>query len=186
VVIADNGTLVRAYGIDQNDLPIYGTDGNLGAVITCEQNSFDISGQQLPFKRIDRIIIGEPQGFIELWATDGTQYLQALGTFWPNISEPRFRVIKIGQKAVTVRLRYRKRWVKITSLTDPIHMRSRSAMMNALRAIMTATQDPNGANVLLMAAKDQLNKEWRATHPHEQMGIQIDPAIWGSSFVQMP
>jgi hypothetical protein len=186
VSTVDNGILVRAYGIDQNDLPIYGTDGNLGSLITCEQGSFDISGQQLPFKRIDRITLGEPQGFIELFATDGTQYLQALGTFWPNISEPKFRVIRIGQKAVTVRLRYRKRWTKITSLTDPLHMRSRTAIMNALRSIQTGVQDPNGANVLLMAAKDALNKEWRATHPHEQLGIQIDPAIWGSNFVQMP
>jgi hypothetical protein len=185
--IVDNGTPIRAYGIDQNDLPIYdATDKNLGAVITCEQGSFDISRQQLPFKRIDRITIGEPQGFIDLYATDGTQYLQSLGTFWPNISEPKFRVIKIGQKAVTVRLRYRKRWTKITSLTDPLHMRSRTAIMNALRAIQTGIQDPNGANVLLMAAKDALNKEWRSTHPHEQLGIQIDPSIWGSSFVQMP
>ena len=182
---ADNGILVRAYGIDQNDLPIYGTDGNLGSLITCEQGSFNISGQQLPFKRIDRITLGEPQGFIELFATDGTQYLQNLGTFWPNISEPKFRVIRIGQKAVTVRLRYRKRWTKITSLTDPLHMRSRSAMMNALRSIMTAVQDPNGAQVLLMAAKDQLNKEWRSTHPHEQLGLQIDPATWGASMITM-
>jgi hypothetical protein len=58
--------------------------------------------------------------------------------------------------------------------------------MNALRAIQTGVQDPNAANVLLMAAKDALNKEWRSTHPHEQLGIQIDPAIWGSNFVQMP
>jgi hypothetical protein len=187
VIIADNGTPVRAYGIDQNDLPIYDvTDKNLGAVITCEQGSFDISRQALPFKRIDRITIGEPQSFIDLYATDGTQYLQSLGTFWPNISEPKFRVIRIGQKAVTIRIRYRKRWTKITQLTDPLHMRSRSALMNALRSIQTAIQDPNSAQVLLMAAKDQLNKEWRSIHPHEQLGLQVDPAVWGPNFVQMP
>jgi hypothetical protein len=182
----DNGTSVRVYGIDPTDLPIYGQDGNLGVPITCEQNSFDISGQELPFKRIDRIVIGSPQSFIQLFATDGTQYLQNLGTFWPNIPEPMFRVIKIGQKAVTVRMRYRKRLVKITSLTDPLHMRSRSAIFNALRSIQTAIQDPNGAQVLLMAAKDLLNKEWRATHPHEELGLQIDGSIWGGSMVTMP
>ena len=182
----DNGTSVRVYGIDQNDLPIYSKDGNLGAIITCEQGSFDISDQQLPFKRIDRILIGAPQSFLQLFATDGTQYLQSLGTFWPNISEPRFRIIKIGQQAVTVRLRYKKRLVKITSLTDPIHMRSRSAMLNAMRSIQTAISDPNSAQFLLEAAKDLLNKEWRATHPQEQMGIQVDPDTWGSSFVSMP
>jgi hypothetical protein len=182
----DNGTPIRVYGIDVNDLPIYGQDGNLGVSITCEQNSYNISSQQLPFKRVDRIVLGEPQSFIQLYATDGTQYLQHLGVFWPNISEPKFRVIKIGQKAITVRIRYRKRWVKITSLTDPLHMRSRSAMMNAMRAIMTATQDPNSANLLLMAAKDLLNKEWRATHPHEELGLQFDPGTFGCNFVQMP
>lgn len=182
----DNGTPIRAYGIDQNDLPIYGKDGNLGATITCEQGSFDISDQQLPFKRIDRIVIGTPQSYLQLYATDGTQYTQALGTFWPNIAEPRFRVIKIGQKAVTVRLRYKKRLVKITSLTDPIHLRSRSAMLNALRYIQTAINDPQSAQFLLDAAKDLLQKEWRSTHPQEQLGIQVDSDTWGSNFVTMP
>lgn len=183
----DNGTEMRVWGIDINDLPIYGPDGNEGMPITCEQNSFDITGQQLPFKRVDRIVIsGTPQSFIQLYATDGTQYLQNLGTFWPNICEPRFRVIKIGQKAVTVRLKYRKRFVKITALTDPLHMRSRSALMNALRSIQTAIQDPQGAALLLNAAKDLLNKEWRSMHPDENLGLQVDPTIWGASAIYMP
>jgi hypothetical protein len=95
-------------------------------------------------------------------------------------------VIKIGQQAVTIRMRYRKRWLKITSLTDPVHVRSRSAMFNAMRAVMTATQDPQSAALLLEAAKDQLNKEWRTTHPNEELGIQIDPSVWGGSMVTMP
>lgn len=185
VTAMDNGTPVRVYGIDINDLPIYGPDGNLGVQITCEQNSFDISSQRLPFKRLDRIVLGSPQSFIELFATDGTQYLQSLGVFWPNVSEPRFRIIKIGQKAVTVRLRYRKRWTKITGLTDPVHMRSRSAMFNAMRSIQTAVTDPQGAMMLLQAGKDQLNQEWRASHPNEELSIQIDPDIWGASFPSM-
>jgi hypothetical protein len=182
----DNGTEVRVWGIDINDLPIYGEDGNLGVTITCEQNSFDVTSQTLPFKRVDRIVIGAPQGFIQLYATDGTQYLQNLGTFWPNVAEPKFRIIRIGQKAVTVRLRYRKRLVKITSLTDPVHMRSRTAMLNALRAIQTGATDPQGAEMLLQAAKAQLQREWRATHPHEQIGIQVDSNTWGANFVTMP
>ncbi len=182
----DNGTEFRVWGIDVNDLPVYGPDRNLGIPITCQQNSFDISTQTLPFKRIDRIVIGSPQSFLQLYATDGTQYLQNLGTFWPNIAEPKFRIIRIGQKAVTVRLRYKKRLVKITSLTDPVHMRSRSAMMNALRAIQTSTTDPQGGGLLLEAAKQLLQREWRSTHPQEQMGMQVDSSTWGASFVTMP
>jgi hypothetical protein len=183
----DNLTPIRIWGIDTNDLPIYGPDGNLGMPITCEQNSFDISSQALPFKRIDRILIeGSPQSFIQLFATDGTQYLQNLGTFWPNVSEPKFRIIRIGQKAVTVRMRYKKRLVKITSLTDPLHMRSRSALMNAMRSIETATMDAASAAALLQSAKVLLQQEWRATHPQEQLGMQVDPSTFGCSFVTMP
>jgi hypothetical protein len=182
----DNGTEIRVWGIDINDLPIYGEDGNLGVSITCQQNSFDISSQSLPFKRIDRIQIGSPQGFIQLYATDGTQYLQNLGTFWPNVPEPMFRVIRIGQKAVTVRMRYRKRLLKITSLTDPVHMRSRNAIMNAMRSIQTGVTDPQAAAMLLQAAKETLQREWRATHPNEQLGIQVDSNTWGANFVTMP
>jgi len=184
----DAGTRIRAYGIDQNDLPIYSvSDKNEGALITCEQGSYDISDQALPFKRVDRILVGgPPQSFLSLYATDGTQYTQTLGTFWPNISEPKFRVIKIGQQAVTVRLRYRKRWVKISSLTDPLHMRSRSAILNAMRGVNAAMTDPTAQQAFFQMAKNQLNAEWRATHPHEELHLQVDPSIWGSSFVQMP
>lgn len=184
---ADNGCAIRAYGIDQNDLPVYSQDGNLGVNVTCEQGSFDISDQELPFKRIDRLVLaGTRVGFIQLYATDGTSLTQFLGNYWPNICEPKFLVIKIGQQAVTVRIRYRKRLVKITSLTDPLHMRSRSALMNAMRSIQTGMTDPNGAGALLEQAKAMLNQEWRAHHPHEELGIQIDPSTWGGSAVYMP
>jgi hypothetical protein len=187
VTVGDTNCIIRAYGIDTNDLPVYSvSDKQLGVQVTCEQNNFDISDQVLPFKRIDRIVLGDPLSFIQLYTTDGTQYIQALGTYWPNVLEPKFRIIKIGQKAVTVRIRYRKRLVKITSLTDPVHMRSRSAMFHAMRSVMTATTDPNAATMLLQVAKDLLNKEWRATHPHEELGIQIDPSTWGGSMITMP
>ena len=187
VAEGDTGCTIRAYGIDVNDLPVYSvSDGQLGVKVTCEQNNFDISDQVLPFKRIDRIVLGDPTSFIQLYTSDGTQYIQNLGTFWPNVREPKFRVIKIGQKAVTVRIRYRKRLVKITSLSDPIHLRSRSAIFHAMRSVMTATTDPNAAMLLLQVAKQLLNQEWRATHPHEELGIQIDSSIWGGSMVTMP
>jgi hypothetical protein len=187
VSATDNGTPIRVWGIDINDLPVYGPDGLLGIPITCEQNSYDITNQQNPFKRIDRIVIeGSPQSFIQLYATDGAQYLQNLGTFWPNVPEPKFRIIRIGQKAVTVRMRYKKRLLKITSLTDPLHMRSRSALMNALRSIETATMDAASAGALLQSARMLLQQEWRATHPHETLGMQVDPSTWGANFVTMP
>jgi hypothetical protein len=188
VSAGDNNILIRAWGIDQNDLPIMSSsDGRMGARISCEQTGYDLSDQSVPYKRVDRIVIeGANQGFITLYATDGTQLLQNLGTFWPGVPEPRFRVIKIGQKAVTIRMRYKKRWLKISSLTDPIHMRSRSAMFNALRSIQTATTDPNSAQALLMAAKAQLNQEWRATHPQDDLSLQFDPSIWGGSMITMP
>jgi hypothetical protein len=184
----DNLTLIRVFGIDQGDLPLYSVhDKRLGAVISCEQANYDISDQSGPFKRIDRIWIeGTAQSFITLYATDGTTLVQNLGTFWPGVSEPRFRVIKIGQKAVTIRMRYKKRWLKISSLADPLHMRSRSALCDALRSIQTATTDPMSANALRMSAKQLLNQEWRASHPHETLELHFDPAIWGSSMVQMP
>jgi hypothetical protein len=188
VSAGDNSTAIRIFGIDQNDLPIMSAgDGRPGARISCEQAGYDISDQTYPYKRIDRVVIeGSAQSFIMLYATDGTQLLQNLGTFWPGVCEPRFRVIRIGQKAVTIRLRYKKRWLKISSLTDPIHMRSRSAMFNALRSIQTATTDPMSAQQLMMAAKQQLNQEWRATHPQEGLDLQFDPSVWGGSMITMP
>jgi hypothetical protein len=65
-------------------------------------------------------------------------------------------------------------------------MRSRTAIMYAMRSIQTSTQDPGTAQNLLALAGEQLNAEWRATHPQEELGIQIDPTIWGGSAIYMP
>jgi hypothetical protein len=185
---SDDGTPIRIYGIDEGDLPIYSvSDKRLGARVSCATASYDISDQSVPFKRIDRIVIeGTAQSFIQLYATDGVNILQNLGTFWPGVAEPKFRVIKIGQKAVTVRLRYKKRWLKIQGLSDPLHIRSRTAIFNVLRSISVSPTDPQMSAALLISAKENMNKEWRATHPHEELQIQIDPSVWGGSMVTLP
>ena len=151
--------------------------------------------------RCTRIFRVPTAGFIDLWSCDGSGNLvQFLSTYWPDETEPKYRRMRLSQRPFStfatstpfypvLRMRYRKRWLKITSLTDPIHLRSRKALLAAMDAWSLATNNQSvmapgqgmtmERNALEVAVK-YLNDEWRSMHQWEGLDIQVDPDLWPS------
>ena len=84
---------------------------------------------------------------------------------------------------------YRKRWRKITALTDPIHLRSRKAIIEAIKAwslsdnqqaVMAPGQGMTMERAALEVAVKYLNDEWRSLHQNEGLDIQVDEDLWPS------
>lgn len=101
-----------------------------------------------------------------------------LGYWYPDEIEPSYRMIKIpGCCASRIRIRYRKRSVKITSLHDVINLRSRLAIENMLRAIASQSTDPQAAVNYETLAVSYLEDEQSATNPHMGGSIQFAPGI---------
>lgn len=81
----------------------------------------------------------------------------------------------------TVRIRYRKRWQKISSYADPIPLRSRAALYVALFALRQMETDPMGAQTTLESAVPYLREQWRQMNPLETAEIQMKRS-WGGAF----
>jgi hypothetical protein len=92
--------------------------------------------QQARIKRITRITRTATQGYVRLLGfNDSFNTVTLIGYFYPDETEPRYRRIRLPQSCDWIRMRYRKRDLKITALTDPLHLKSKLAIVAAMRAI---------------------------------------------------
>lgn len=122
-----------------------------------------------------------------------------IALYWPWQTEPQYRLVRIGTMCKRLRVRYKKNWLKISQLTDPIHVRSREAIIQALTgvaALRTAgggsamnTLQPTAPAQIAMdqinLAVDMLDDEWRARNPHATITLQWPRQVYGNSFPQI-
>lgn len=99
-----------------------------------------------------------------------------LGYWYPDELEPKYRMIKVpGCCSQRLRLRYRKRTNKVTSLHDVLNLRSRLALENMLRALANQPTDPMKAQGYEALALQYLAEEQLAQNPIVAGGLQFDP-----------
>lgn len=99
----------------------------------------DASGNQISpvlFDRIERITKPITNGFVRLLAQapDNTGEF-TVGYYYPDETEPRYRRVELPVDSACVRIMYRRRQLKITSLTDPIHLKSKTAVLTMLQSL---------------------------------------------------
>jgi hypothetical protein len=187
-IATDNDAAFTVYGLDANNNQLRDwKTGELGITLPCVFGSYVFDPNRVPpIKQIDRIVKDPTMGGVSLWASDGTVGTQLIGYYWPDDTEPCFRRIKLGTHQASVRIMYRKRWLKITSLLDPIPLRSRVAIICACRGLKLLKADPEGAGAQFDAALTFLEDEFRMnSNPREDMRIQINPLVWGGNFPPM-
>jgi hypothetical protein len=184
-IAADNDSNFTVFGLDANNKPLVDwKTGEPGMSLPCVLGSFAFEPDNVvPIQRIDRIVKDPTMGGVSLWATDGVQGTQFLGYYWPDDTEPYFRRIQLFQNQASVRILYRKRWLKITSLVDPIPLRSRQAVVNVCRGLQAAKVDPQQANGFFGTGLQYLMDEFRTnSNPRADVRIQINPRVYGGNF----
>lgn len=213
---ADNGTRLTIYGYDQDDNPVLDSRGEWGVDLPCYTSAKP--GKQI-FRRIERITKDPTYGFVQLYALNpytGVGAVQPiapgapppilteqqtvfLSLFWPWDTEPQYRLIRMGVMCKRVRVRYKKNWAKFTQLTDPIHCRSREAIILAMTAVasmrtggttgMGSAFVPTAGVQIAMdqlnLAVDMLDDEWRARYPHSTISLQWPTTTYGNAFPQI-
>lgn len=130
-------------------------------------------------------------------ATGGPQ-VQFLSLYWPQDTEPMYRQIRIGTFCKRIRVRYRKNYLKVNDLTDPIHVRNRTAIVLAMTGLaamksgggstMSTFMPTAGVQIAadqINMAVDMLNDEWRVMHPQEGITLQWDRRVYGNAFEQV-
>jgi hypothetical protein len=188
----DDGKLMRIYGFDQNGKRIIDkVDGQDGFTLVVDHTKLipSINSDQL-VARIDRITRDATSNFVHLWAFDAQQQTTSvlLGYYYPDETEPQYFRIKLPIDAKWVRMRYRKRTYKITSVWQPLHLYSRLAIITMARAIKALdSPDPNAAataETIETKAVKYLDDDQKARNPGETFQLQFDEDCgWNSNFI---
>jgi hypothetical protein len=213
----DNGARITIYGYDEFDNPVLNRRGQWGVEIGCQTTTNPTPSTQI-FKRIERVSKDPTYGFISLFAVNpyytGTtqpiwppptpapgapEQVSFIGMYWPWDIEPMYRLIRVGTMCKRVRVRYKKNWNKIQELTDPLHVRSREAIILAMTAVATMRTGGAGANMSpfmptapvqiamdqLNLAVDMLDDEWRSRNPQATISLQWPTTTYGNAFPQI-
>lgn len=122
------------------------TDAEFIITRTVQQNT-----PEVPFEPA----IPETPAADAFWST-----LHLYGMWYPDELEPKYRMIKLPHSApARIRMAYRKRTPKLTSIYEPIPLRSRFAIEQMLRGIKASETDPTAAQAYEAAALRYLREE---------------------------
>lgn len=187
----DDGASVTVYGYDENDKFIRTPNNDLEDADKTGNQYIDgykftaNFSNSLPdpispvFSRITRITRDATNGYQQLLAyyIDGDQEPVLVGYYYPDETEPNYSriVLPKGREGHPswVRIRYRKRHLKITSLTDNLHLNSRLAVVEFLRAIKERKENPAAAEACEMAGTKMLQETESANNPSEQYSAEF-------------
>lgn len=197
---AETITTIRVYGFDVNEKWIMTADSN-GVL----QDGFDVPvifglGSGMPsevkVKRITRVQKPVSNGFIKLVALDdgSSSGGTLLGLFKPSDTEPMFRRIKVsggGTQILTnttsanccrtwVRMRFRKKITRLSSVEDVIFLHSTTAIKMALMAIKKYEADLlTEYENYKASAKRALMEEQKSRSGPNRMRLQFDAGVYG-------
>jgi hypothetical protein len=160
----DNDASFTVFGTNADDQPLRDWQtGELGLSLPCVAGSYGFDPRNVPaIKTIDRIVKDPTVGGVSLYASDGTHGTQLISYYWPEDTEPYFRRIRLGTSQAAVRIMFRKRWLKITSLLDPIPLRSRMAIISAAQGVVWSRRRLSPGRV-----PDQLQPERGCSDPDQ-------------------
>lgn len=137
----------------------------------------------LPFyvSRVDRVSKSITQGFIKLYAWDPgrEESITLIGDYFPNETEPEYRRIKVRDCCAWIRMRYQRRLYKITSTKDWIPLKSKMALIMAVKAIDLYFKEFSDRGEALEAIAEKWAQEEQASSDGpDQVQIQINADIF--------
>lgn len=179
---ADNGKELRVFGYSENkwivtaDGPNNALQDGFPVVIASGQNAPLVASQAVDV--ITRITKPVTSGFVQLsgYGTNGEDSV-ILGYYFPDETEPNYSRIQIGSNCGWVRMRYRKRMLKVSSLTDPLHLKSKLSVMAIMRSMKSLLDGKlDDAEKMEQKAFQMLSEEQQSRHPSEGMSFQFNTA----------
>lgn len=109
------------------------------------------------------------------WDTGRSNNLTFLGDVGPDITNPKYRRIKVGVNCGVVRMRYRASTIKITSDRNFINLDSKMAIIFMVKCLELSLKNfQDEAEKFRIKSVDMLNKRNRAIEGPRSASIQID------------
>jgi hypothetical protein len=179
---ADDGKTVTIYGLDENGKPL---GAGAGYTLTVSHTKLlPLVGDQ-KILRIDRIVRDATANFVRLlgYSTDQTQDVQ-LGYWYPDETEPRYTRIRIPTWSNWIRMHYRKRTLKVSSIYDQIHLMSKAAVVTMIDSLENLrNKQVDLSNQLNQKAVELLNKEQSSRNPNETFNVTVDEAFASNNLI---
>ncbi len=183
----DNGKRIRIYGYEADENgqekwiktvnPITSQLDD-GFWITISTSAIVPPTDSQKVTRIERIVKDVTKGFVSLQGFDiARNAIVIQGYYYPDETEPNYRRIRIGGSCDWVRMRYRKRTLKVTSLTDPLHLKSKLAIMLMARALVSYKKgEADKAAEMELLATQKLLEEQQSRNPGDVTKFSFDRA----------
>lgn len=183
---ADGTAKVRAYGYN-----------NVGQWIVSEENGSIVDGELVPmnvvvpnealnpqvlqttnnqFRQVTRITKDVTNLKVEIWGRNSTlERPEFLGLFEAADTEPMYRRIRIPTWVAWMRMRFRVRQRKITKMSDPLWMKSKTAIVTMMRALKALDAgDANGYAAMEATAVKLISEEQMSRNPDATFDLQYD------------
>lgn len=176
---SDDFTEIRVFGLDATGKEIY-QNGQEGFLVPC------VSGFTTPAVGVPNVVTvfriskAKSLGYIQLVAlnADGSTGV-LLGYYYPDELEPRYRRICVHHKTKFIRMRYRKRSAKVSSMTEILNLRSRLAITTMLRSIKANEGgDIAGAVKAQTLAIQYIEQEQHVNDSGDAPGIDIYSSVY--------
>lgn len=175
----DDGGIITVYGFVRGEwITTQNDDGSISDGFQVVMDSTGATESDVLVDRITRITKTLTKGYVTLSATDtlGQQPFN-VGFYYPDETEPRYRRIKLSQTCAQIRIMYRLRAAKITSLTDPLHLKSKRAITCMLNALKMQYTKPDDAEKMEVKATQYLAEEQAVINRNEGPTIEADPSF---------
>lgn len=134
---------------------------------------------------IDRITKARSNGFIKLLGFDSSHNLQnTIGYYLPDETEPQYTRIRIGRQSTHVRIKYRKAVRRITKLTDPIHLGSKTGFVHMMKAVKLLNDGKYQEAATEEAVAVRLTEdEQRSSNPLQEIDLEFVDTCNNDNFV---
>lgn len=184
---SDSSTEIRVFGYRNGKwIQTINADGIMedGFVVPCS-TSGDFGTQSVFVDRIERITKTKSAGYIKLLGRDSNDDNEyTVGYYFPDETEPRYRRIRVFPTCGTIRIMYRKRQLKISSLSDPIHLKSKSAVLTMVQALVALKKgDVQNAELLETKATKFLREEYRINNQSEVLKVEFGDNHYSDQFI---
>ncbi len=174
---SDDGGFITVYGYFRGrEIQSQDQAGNYSLGMSVQIDSTGALVAPALVDRITRITKPVTNSFVQLIATDSTAVSPPfnVGYYSPDETEPQYRRIRINRSCTQVRIMYRLRSSKITSLTDPLHLRSKSAITCMVRALKLIKDggDMAAAEAMEMKATKFLMEEQAINNQSDELTVE--------------
>lgn len=180
---SDDNKSVTIYGLDQNQKPL----GNgSGYTFTVDHTKLLPNNGDQQISRIDRITRDATNNFVRFIGYkigDTTQSVQ-LGYWYPDETEPQYLRIRLPTYSNWVRMRYRKRTLKISSIYDQVNLKSKLALICMVRSIEERyAGNKDKADDFETKAFQYISEEQMSRNPGEHFDLQFSPTFGGDNLI---